>query len=117
MNAPRPRTHVTAALLCALALTPTVTQAEDIETRLGTLSFENGFPSKDTATRLYDEMDFQRATQAYLWAFPAVSNQSMQIGLFRDLGVNLNDIVIFDNFLDTKSLFLTGNTTPSTPSP
>jgi hypothetical protein len=78
---------------------------------IDTLSFENGFPSKDTATKLYDEMDFQRACQAYLWAFPAVSNQSIQLGLFRDLGADFNDIVVFENFLDTKSLFLTGNTT------
>src|SRR5215467_7864285 len=41
MNATRTRSHLTAALLCALAFTPTVTRAEDIETRLGTLSFEN----------------------------------------------------------------------------
>src|SRR5215510_8380029 len=27
------------------------------------------------------------------------------------MGVDLNDIVVFDKFLDTKSLFLTGNTT------
>jgi len=111
MNATHTRKLATAVLLCALAFTATVTQAEDIETRIGKLSFENGFPSKDTATKLYDEMDFQRATQAYLWAFPAVSNQSMQIGMLGGLGASLNDIIIFDNFLDTKSLFLTGNTT------
>jgi hypothetical protein len=38
-------------------------------------------------------MDFPRATQAYLWAFPAVSNQSIQEGLFRDLGADFNDKV------------------------
>ena len=32
-----------------------------------------GYPTKDTVTKLYDEMDFQRAMQAYLWSFPAVS--------------------------------------------
>ena len=82
-----------------------------METRIGKLSFENGYPSKDTAAKLYDEMDFQRATQAYLWAVPAVSNQSFRVGLPRDLGAERNDIVVFDNFLDTKGLFLTGNTT------
>ena len=113
MNITHTRNHVIIVLLCALGLafTATVTQAQDVETRIGKLSFENGFPSKDTATKLYDEMDFQRATQAYLWAFPAVSNQSIQVGLFRDLGADFNDIVLFDKFLDTKSLFLTGNTT------
>jgi len=85
--------------------------AEDSDSRIGRLSFENGYPSKDTVTRLYEEMDFQRATQAYLWAFPSVSNQSMQVGMFQALGAGLNDVIIFDKFLDTKGLFLTGNTT------
>jgi len=38
---------------------------EIIETRIGNLSFQNGIPSKESMTKLYDEMDFQRATQAY----------------------------------------------------
>jgi hypothetical protein len=62
-------------------------------------------------TKLFDEMDFQRATQAYLWAFPAVSNESIRLGLLRDLSVDRNDVAIVDKFLDTKSLFLTGNST------
>ena len=41
--------------------------AQSVPTRLGDLTLENGYPSRQTADRLYDEMDFQRATQAYLW--------------------------------------------------
>jgi hypothetical protein len=37
-----------------------------VNTRLGPLTLENGYPSKATAAKLYDELDFQRATQAYL---------------------------------------------------
>ena len=44
-----------------------------VETRLGTLSFFDGFPDKDTADKLFDNLDFQRAVQAYLLAIPAVS--------------------------------------------
>ena len=51
----------------ALLAAPALAQ-ETKDTRIGKLSFGNGYPSKDTATKLYDEMDFQRATQAYLWA-------------------------------------------------
>ena len=107
MNTIKPFVALVASVLLAA---PALAQ-EIRDTRIGKLSFGNGYPSKDTATKLYDEMDFQRATQAYLWAFPAVSNQSIQVGLFRDLGADFNDIVLFDKFLDTKSLFLTGNTT------
>jgi hypothetical protein len=37
-----------------------------LQTRIGDLTLDNGYPSRETAGRLYDEMDFQRATQAYL---------------------------------------------------
>jgi hypothetical protein len=43
------------------------------ETRLGTLNFEKGFPTEETTRKLFDEMDYQRAVQAYLWAYPVVS--------------------------------------------
>ncbi|WP_445673031.1 DUF1254 domain-containing protein [Pseudomonas inefficax] len=45
---------------------------ETLETRIGTLTFESGYPSQSSVNKLYDEMDFQRATQAYLWGIPAV---------------------------------------------
>ena len=50
---------------------------QTIDTRIGTLGFThdfaNGYPTGATVQKLYDERDFQRACQAYLWALPAVS--------------------------------------------
>jgi hypothetical protein len=55
-----------------------------IETRIGTLefthNFANGYPTDATIEKLYDERDFQRACQAYLWSLPAVSFASWQRG-------------------------------------
>jgi len=31
-----------------------------------------GYPSKVSVEKLYDEKDFQRATQALIWALPAL---------------------------------------------
>jgi hypothetical protein len=45
---------------------------ETINTRIGELTFESGYPSPETVAKLYDEMDFQRACQAYIWGIPAV---------------------------------------------
>ncbi|WP_321916094.1 MULTISPECIES: DUF1254 domain-containing protein [unclassified Paraburkholderia] len=45
---------------------------EIVDTRIGKLAFESGYPSQETVQKLYDEMDFQRACQAYLWGIPAV---------------------------------------------
>ena len=53
---------VAAALAGALTNTSAHAQAPDsVKTRIGTLTFENGFPSKETARKLFDEMDYQRA--------------------------------------------------------
>ena len=84
---------------------------DSVDTRIGTLNFENGYPTEETAQKLYDEMDFQRAVQAFLWAFPAVSFESIRVGVKRDLGADLNDLVIADNFSDTNGVWLTANDT------
>ena len=82
-----------------------------MKTRLGTLNFERGFPTEETTRKLYDEMDYQRAVQAFLWSFPAVSFESIRVGVKRDLGADLNDLIIADNFADTKGIWLTANDT------
>ena len=76
-----------------------------------TLNFEQGFPTEETTRKLFDEIDYQRAVQAYLWAYPAVSFESIRIATKRDLGADLNDMVIADNFADPKGLWLTANDT------
>src|SRR5688572_4709360 len=80
-------------------------------TRIGKLMFELGFPTEETMRKLFDEIDYQRAVQAYLWAYPAVSFQSILIANKRDLGVDLNDLIIADNYADPKGLWLTANNT------
>jgi hypothetical protein len=42
---------------------------DQVETRLCTLKFFDGFPDHATVEKLYDNLDFQRAVQAYLLAF------------------------------------------------
>ena len=61
-----------------------------VETRVGTLAYESGYPTPATTRQLYDEMDFQRAVQAYLWAYPAVSFESIKIATRRFMGVVRN---------------------------
>lgn len=49
-----------------------------IKTRIGELHFEGGYPNVSTVEALFDELDFQRACQAYLWALPIVSMAQLQ---------------------------------------
>ena len=65
-----------AGLLAAVFLTVTLVlpvSAQSIDSRIGKLEFQSGYPTDETVQKLYDELDFQRAVQAYLWAMPAPS--------------------------------------------
>jgi hypothetical protein len=79
-------------------------------TRLGRLSTENGYPSRETVRKLYDELDFQRATQAYLWALPAVGFKALYDAQARTLGAKNGDVVLYQSLKD-KAGMLTPNIT------
>lgn len=100
-----------AAAMLALIVMATGAQAQTTESRIGKLTFEKGFPTEETTRKLFDEMDYQRAVQAYLWAYPAVSFESIRIAVKSDLGTDLNDMIIADNYADPKGIWLTANDT------
>jgi hypothetical protein len=87
---------------------PGVALSDKIETRFGTLNFFNGFPDKASADKLFDNLDFQRAVQAYLLAIPAVS-QATNRDEIRTLGPVNTVVPIFEELLDARSVFLTAN--------
>ena len=80
-----------------------------METGLDKISMEGGYPSEESVGKLYDEIDFQRACQAYIWATPAVEMEVLADGLKKDLGLAFSDVGIFENFLDAKTVLATGN--------
>ena len=47
--------------------------AEETETHIGKITTHLGTPTKESADKLYYEMDLRAATQAYIWAMPAIS--------------------------------------------
>ncbi len=110
MKTKRTQTTIAAALVGALALATTGAYAEDIDTRIGKLTFENGFPSDATVTRLYDEMDFQRACQAYLWGLPAVGFHALHLAQRDTLGVKDGEVCLYIDLKD-KAGMLTPNIT------
>ena len=70
-----------------------------VKTRIGDLSFThdfaNGYPTHATRKILFNEMDFQRATQAYLWAIPIISMAQWQWSFENTLGAKIGDIVYY----------------------
>ncbi len=85
-----------------------INSPDKVETRLGTLNFFDGFPDKSSVEKLYDNLDFQRAVQAYLWALPPV-NQVANRNEILKLGPANTTVPIFEQLMDSKSIFLTAN--------
>jgi hypothetical protein len=89
-------------------MAPGVASPNKVETRFGTLNFSGGFPDNASFEKLYDNLDFQRAVQAYLLAMPAVS-QATNRNTIRELGPTNGTVPIFEQLLDSRSVFLTAN--------
>ncbi|MCE2839582.1 MAG: DUF1254 domain-containing protein, partial [Cyanobium sp. 49614_E6] len=81
-----------------------------VNTRLGPLTLENGYPTKATSAKLYDELDFQRATQAYIWALPAIGFKALYDAQRRSLGTANGEVLLYQNLKD-KAGMLTPNIT------
>ncbi|MGY3618840.1 DUF1254 domain-containing protein [Bradyrhizobium sp. USDA 10063] len=75
----------------------------------GRFALRGGYPSRESVPALYEELDYQRAVQAYIWAMPAVQVEVLADGLERDLGLSLTTVGIFENFLDSTTVVATGN--------
>jgi hypothetical protein len=56
--------------------------------KLDDLTFEGGYPTVETVQKLYDQLDLQRAAQAYLDFMPAMSMQALLDMHPRDHGVS-----------------------------
>jgi len=88
-----------------------VTTADTVETRIGTLHFNDGAPDSATVQLAYDQLDFGRGVDAFLKGLSATSVHAACKGL-EEAGITLNQgIGIAENLLDARSLFLTANTT------
>ena len=79
-----------------------------IGTRLGDLGFDHGLPTKETREKLYDEMDFQRATQAVIWAEPAINNALFLRGM-KSAGVENLGAMVYNERMHPGQETLTPN--------
>jgi len=100
-------------------MTTVQTGPQTIETRIGPLEFThdfaNGYPTDATVEKLYDERDFQRACQAYLWSLPAVAFTSFQRGLTKELGAGNGQIVAVLSYESRRGILTANATTPYYP--
>ncbi len=83
-----------------------------VESRLGKIELKNGFPTDETVKKLYDDIDFQRACQAYLWALPLTSMWEWQREHRETFGAADLDYVDYLTFTDKLGLLTANATTP-----
>lgn len=96
----------------ATEIPPGIAIPDKVETRLGDLRFFDGFPDDATVEKLYDNLDFQRAVQAYLLAIPAVNQAAMRKALLH-WGPANTTMPIWEDLVFPRTVGLTFNT--STP--
>ena len=87
---------------------PGVAAPDKVETRLGTLRFDSGVPDQATTDKLYDNLDFQRAVQAYLLGLPPVNQLSNRTAIL-SMGPANETVPIWEQLVDSRTVELTAN--------
>ncbi len=98
-------------VLCAALSIPlflSVTQAEIRDSSVGSVEYIGGYPTKETAQKFYDELDLQRAVEAYLWALPMASYGAMAEANEK-LGAADHAVIVVDKAAESQQLVLTAN--------
>ncbi len=102
---------LSAPFVAAQAQTPIpqpITTPNKVQTRLGTLEFKDGAPTKATLEKVYENLDLIHGEEAFLNAFRGASLEAARKG-FIGVGGEDNTVLIFSELMDSKSLFLTAN--------
>lgn len=82
-----------------------------LQTRFGPVELISGYPTAATGKALFDELDFQRAVQAYIWATPLVAMESLRQSNLRDFNVPDGAVALNDSYTSPQLQTLTANNT------
>ena len=83
---------------------------DKVKTRIGTLDFFDGVPSKETAQLALENLTFLRGVEVFLNGVPMASIHALVEG-FKSIGVTeANHMIVTDKLMDSNPLFLTANT-------
>lgn len=76
------------------------------------IKMDGDLPSKESIPALFDEMDFQQATQTYLWALPLVAFAEWQYQHYKTFNATSNDLVLYNSYHDRLGILTANATTP-----
>ena len=96
---------------CKKATTENVASASD-STSGTEIKMDGELPSKESIPKLFDEMDFQQATQCYLWGLPIVAFAEWQQQQYKTFNATSNDLILYNNYNDRLGILTANATTP-----
>ncbi|MGH7487908.1 MAG: DUF1254 domain-containing protein, partial [bacterium] len=99
----------TVVLLAAAVTKESAFAQADHFDALANAPFEQNRPTPETAKTLMDELAFQQAVQAYLWAMPLINTLGMKSGSEEVFGAGYNILPVWKERLDPKTLVTTPN--------
>jgi hypothetical protein len=111
----------TTALLSTVLVMPSMAKDkaetyQQVESRIGNLEFThdfaNGYPSEATVKKVYDEMDFQRASQAYMWSVPLISFVYWQTHQNEVFGAENGQLLYVNDYDERLAMLTLNGTTP-----
>lgn len=76
------------------------------------IKLDGELPSKESIPALFDEMDFQQATQCYLWGLPIVAFAEWQQQHYKTFKASSNDLVLYNSYDDRLGILTANATTP-----
>jgi hypothetical protein len=85
-----------------------ISTPERLATRLGTLEFVDGVPTRETVETVYDHLDFVHGLNVFIDGYAGASTYAALKG-FHEAGAADNSVLIFSGLMDSESLFLTAN--------
>ena len=81
-----------------------------INSRIGELNMVDGVPTVETADVIYDNLDFNHGVTSFLSGIQIASMEAMRKGIL-SFGPANKTVLLFEDLMDSKALFLTPNTT------
>ena len=84
-------------------IAPGVAVPDKIESSIGTLNLNYGYPSEENVEKIYDNLDRSRALQAYLMAIPVVNQAGMRDSI-RKFGPENQTDVIWGKLVDPRTV-------------
>jgi hypothetical protein len=85
-----------------------ITTPSSVPAGIGTLEFTDGYPTRETAEKLRDHLDYLHGVETFMNTIHGVSVFAIRKG-FQDAGIAEGDVLICSELMDSRSLFLTAN--------